>query len=167
MVYKGTTSDHSYRSFDRACVDLAKRRKLRDRVSRGCRLRSKRKCHRLQPEDDDPLAPLPHFFRQYTPPVATAAATPTNSSPLSPPPPPPPPPLSVTSPFARELPPVIRDTLSLSPEGTLPISHFVDARHVRVRVHVHHRSATRVETRNVRREIACAFRNVTGANENR
>ena len=48
------------------------------------------------------------------------------TSPLGPPPQPPPspPPLSVTSPFARELPPVIRDSLSLSPEGTLSISHF-------------------------------------------
>lgn len=96
---------------------ICQTKESRNRVSRGCRLKSKRKCHRLQPEDDDPLFPYPtssararHQWRRH-------GSSDADQSPLDPPPP-----LSVTSPFARELPPVTRDTLSLSPEGTLSIS---------------------------------------------
>lgn len=165
---------------------ICQTKESRNRVSRGCRLKSKRKCHRLQPEDDDPLFPYPtssararHQWRRH-------GSSDADQSPLDPPPP-----LSVTSPFARELPPVTRDTLSLSPEGTLSISssesfctyiyiyiyiytciHIYIYTRTRTRARTHTYESTmcdvrRVETRNGRREIACAFRNVIGANENR
>ena len=142
--------------------DLAKRRKLRDRVSRGCRLRSKRKCHRLQPEDDDPLAPLPHFFRPCTPPVATAAATtPTNFSSR---------PSATAAAVAAA---AFRDisvrarTASSHPRQSVLVARGYAVYLPLSWTHVHVHVLRRVETRNVRREIACAFRNVIGASKNR